>query len=94
MAAAPDLGIVTVFDGIPPLPSFRIIDLRSTTIEPELHAEAKSPEQAAESALGMKLVRAGHPRNLVCRVYWQDAASTNMVRLYSKVLHPASHASG
>ncbi|SMQ63363.1 hypothetical protein SAMN06295905_0802 [Devosia lucknowensis] len=74
------------------MPSFRIIDLRSGTISPELHAEAKSPEMAAETALGLKLVRAGHPRNLVCRVYWQDANNTNMVRLYSKSEHARSSA--
>lgn len=66
------------------MPSFRIIDLRTPTVEAELHADAKSPELAAEHALGLKLVRAGHPRNLVCRVYWQEATNTNMVRLYSK----------
>ena len=69
------------------VPSFRIIDLRTGTIEPEQHADAKSPEQAAEQVLGLKLFRAGHPRNLVCRVYWQDANNTNMVRLYSKSEH-------
>lgn len=47
---------------------------------------------AAETALGLKLVRAGHPRNLVCRVYWQDANNTNMVRLYSKSEHARSSA--
>lgn len=70
------------------LPTFRIIDLRSGTIEPELHTEARSPEEAAEHVLGLQLVRAGHPRNLVCRVYWQDATTvTNMVRLYSRSMH-------
>ncbi|MBJ3785502.1 hypothetical protein [Devosia sediminis] len=70
------------------MPSFKIIDLRSGIIEPEVHTEARSPEMAAEQALGLKLVRAGNPRNLVCRVYWQEATNTNMVRLYSKSEHP------
>jgi hypothetical protein len=67
------------------VPVFRIIDLRTGVIEPEQHVEARSPEQAAETALGMKLVRSGHARSLVCRVYWKDANNTNMVRLYTKV---------
>lgn len=70
------------------MPIFRVIDLRSEVLAQELHAEAKSPEMAAEKALGMKLVRAGNPRNLVCRVYWQDATNTNMVRLYSRSIRP------
>ena len=67
------------------MPNFRIIDLRTEVVEPEQRIEARSPEQAAESALGIKLVRSGHARSLVCRVYWDDANNTNMVRLYSKV---------
>jgi hypothetical protein len=67
------------------MPNFRIIDLRSDVVEPEQRIEARSPEQAAETALGIKLVRSGHARSLVCRVYWDDANNTNMVRLYSKV---------
>jgi hypothetical protein len=67
------------------VPIFRIIDLRTGIIEPETQVEARSPEQAAENALGLKLVRSGHARTLVCRVYWNDANNTNMVRLYSKV---------
>lgn len=67
------------------MPVFRIIDLRTGVIEPEQRVEARSPEQAAENALGIKLVRSGHARSLVCRVYWDDANNTNMVRLYTKV---------
>lgn len=67
------------------MPVFRIIDLRSEIVEPEQQVEARSPEQAAENALGLKLVRSGHARSLVCRVYWNDANNTNMVRLYTKV---------
>ena len=62
------------------MPIFRVIDLRTEVIEAELHAEAKSPEMAAEKALGLKLVRAGNPRNLVCRVYWQDEKGGNVNR--------------
>ena len=71
------------------MPSFRIIDLRTGIVEPEKQIEARTPEQAAENALGLKLVRSGHSRSLVCRVYWNDANNTNMVRLYTKV---AQHA--
>lgn len=67
------------------LPTFRVIDLRTGIVEPELKIEARSPEQAAENALGLKLVRSGHARSLVCRVYWDDANNTNMVRLYTTV---------
>lgn len=67
------------------MPTFRIIDLRTGIVEPEQKVEARSPEQAAENALGLKLVRSGHARSLVCRVYWDDANNTNMVRLYTKV---------
>lgn len=70
------------------MPTFRIVDLRADVVESEIHAEARSPETAAEKALGLKLVRAGNPRNLICRVYWEDAPNINMVRLYSRSEHP------
>lgn len=70
------------------MPQFRIVDLRSGVGESEINVEGKSPEHAAETALGMKLVRSGHPRGLVCRVYWSDADNTNMVRLYTRVTEP------
>ncbi|MBO9590863.1 hypothetical protein [Devosia sp.] len=65
------------------MPLFRVIDLRSGTIEPENLVDARSPEDAALQALGEKGVRGGQNRNrLICRVYWSQDGQTNMVRLY------------
>jgi hypothetical protein len=66
------------------LAKFRVIDLRSQTIEAEHLVDAHSPEAAAERALGEKTVRGQRGQNtLLCRVYWQDSnGPTNMVRLY------------
>lgn len=65
------------------MPQFRVIDLRSGTIEPESVVDARSPEDAALQALGEKGVRGGQNRNrLICRVYWSQDGQTNMVRLY------------
>lgn len=65
------------------MPLFRVIDLRSGTIEPESLVDARSPEDAALQALGEKGVRGGQNRNrLICRVYWSQDGQTNMVRLY------------
>jgi len=69
------------------LPEFRVIDLRTAVIEPEAAVEAKSPEEAAEKALGIKALRSGVPKHLVCRVYWVTNGTTNMVRLYSQSNH-------
>lgn len=70
------------------MPEFRVIDLRANTIVPEIKVEAKSPEEAAEKALGVMLVRSGLPKTLACRVYWTEGGQTNMVRLYGQ---PANH---
>lgn len=70
------------------MPTYKIVDLRHGLID----ADAKivegvsTPEIAAETALGLHLVRSGAQKDLVARVYWQTPGSpTNMVRLYSKV---------
>jgi hypothetical protein len=70
------------------LAEFRVIDLRSKVIQPEQTVEANSPEQASEIALGVRGVRSGKPKNLICRVYWQEVGKTNMVRLYTVSAHP------
>lgn len=66
---------------------YRVIDLRSAVIEPEaVLVDATSPENAAETILGIKLVRSGAKAQLCARVYWQNPSQpTNMVRLYSEV---------
>lgn len=65
------------------LPQYRVIDVRSCTIEPQHMVEARSPEEAALRSLGEHVVRGGQSRNrLVCRVYWIHERQTNMVRLY------------
>lgn len=64
---------------------YRIIDV--TIDRPEVFVEAKSPEAAALTALGIELVRSGSRQALRARVYWQNNAGDpmNMVRLYGKV---------
>lgn len=65
------------------MPQFRVIDVRSETIEPERIVDARSPEEAAFQALGEKGIRGGQNRNrLICRVYWSQEGQTNMVRIY------------
>lgn len=65
------------------MPQFRVIDLRSETIEPARIVDARSPEEAALLALGERGIRGGQNRNrLICRVYWGQEGQTNMVRLY------------
>ena len=67
---------------------FRVIDLRTGVIEPEIVVEAQSPEEAAQRALGIKAFRSGVPKHLVCRVYWVSNGTTNMVRLYKASAYP------
>ena len=66
------------------LTAFRIIDLRATTIQPEIERHADSPEKAAEEHFGMRLFRSGKKADLVCRIYWHSREDLNMVRLYSR----------
>lgn len=63
---------------------YTVIDCRAAVISPEHTIKARSPEEAAMTALGQPLARGGHHRDLVCRVYWHNAGQKNMVRLYSK----------
>lgn len=72
------------------MPTFRIIDLRSDSPEAEHVVSDTSPESAAGAALGLALVRAGSPSRLVCKVYWQSANDTNMVRLYQALSDDAA----
>lgn len=67
------------------MPTYRVVDMRPDTAR-EFHAIARSPEKAASDALQINLVRSGVPRNLICRVYWNDDESTqlNVVRLYRR----------
>lgn len=67
------------------MPVFRVIDLRQVLVAPERQVEAKSPEEAAELALGLRVFRGGARDSLVCRVYWESNGNLNMVRLYSEV---------
>ncbi|QYO78878.1 hypothetical protein [Devosia salina] len=69
---------------------FRIIDLRTGIIEPEVTVKSISPEKAAEEALGVQVVRSGKPKHLVCRIYWTTNGTTNMIRFYSQTAHPHS----
>jgi hypothetical protein len=63
---------------------FRVVDLTSEQVRPDVLVDALSPEDAVEQALGLKVVRSGFRRNLVARVYWQTAnAPLSMVRLYT-----------
>ena len=68
--------------------TFRVVDLRSTVIDPsERLVEANTAEAAASIILGIDLVR-GSSKNArpVARVYWRDTAEmTNMVRLYARL---------
>lgn len=64
---------------------YRIVDLTDKTIHPDsLTVEVTGPpELAAKKALGIKVVRGGNRRDLVARVYWQNAGyPMTMVRLY------------
>lgn len=65
---------------------YQIVDLRSETAKPIAVSGRLTAEEAGSRALNMKLVRAGHPRRLVCKAYWSEAGGQrNMVRLYQPV---------
>ena len=64
--------------------TFQVFDLRPATPTPPVEVQAASPEDAARQVLGQDVVRGGLPRDLVARVYWQNAGGKSMVRLYSK----------
>ncbi|MDB5473983.1 MAG: hypothetical protein JWP99_1286 [Devosia sp.] len=68
--------------------AYRVVNLR---VDPSTAAEfiiegARTPEDAAREALGLRLIRSGSKRDLAARVYWQHVGQPlNMVRLYTKV---------
>ena len=67
------------------MPQYRVVDLRSNVIQPRdiFVADAITPEDAVEKALGVAAVRTGHIQDLVARVYWQIGSKpVNMARLY------------
>ena len=65
---------------------YRVIDLRTGDAAPnETIVEARSPEAAAQGALGLELVRSGPKHELRARVYFQhDGQPVSMVRLYAR----------
>lgn len=67
---------------------FQVVDLRGDEISAIVVVEgATSPEEAARQVLGINVYRSGSRRDLVARVYWQNATGPkNMVRLYSKAM--------
>lgn len=65
--------------------TYRVVDMRPEAT-PDIEAIARSPEKAASEALHMTLVRSGTAKNLICRVYWTDDATSqlNVIRLYTR----------
>lgn len=62
---------------------YRVVDLRSGNVEPEQVVDARSPEEAAFLALGIKGVQGGqNPTRLFCEVHWSDGGQTHLVTLY------------
>jgi hypothetical protein len=65
--------------------SFRVVDLRTDNPDAvDIIIEGvRSPEEAAQQALGLRVVRSGSKKDLVARVYWQQVGQPlTMVRLY------------
>jgi hypothetical protein len=69
------------------LQQFRIVDVSGATISPSSPIlKALSPEAAAREHFGFEVVRSGHRKDLVARVYWQlSNQPMSMVRMYRKV---------
>ncbi|MDP2782006.1 MULTISPECIES: hypothetical protein, partial [Devosia] len=66
---------------------YRVVDLTTDEIRPDIHVTSWCPEAAAEIALGLKLVRSGNKPNLAARVYCQGKdGMVSMVRLYRTVV--------
>ena len=68
--------------------AYRVVDLRvdSNTPGDVIIEGARTPEDAAREALGLKLIRSGSKRDLAARVYWQHSGQPlNMERRYTKV---------
>lgn len=66
---------------------FEVVDLRTDVITASTFIEGvSSPEEAAQRALGIKVIRSGARGDLVARVYWQASlgSARNMVRVYAK----------
>jgi hypothetical protein len=65
--------------------SFRVVDLRTDNPDAvDIIIEGvRSPEEAAQQVLGLRVVRSGSKKDLVARVYWQQVGQPlTMVRLY------------
>jgi hypothetical protein len=63
--------------------SYRVVDLTGDEPWPEHYVRARSPEVAAEKALGLTLVRSGRRSALAAKVYWEaPGEAVSMVRLY------------
>jgi hypothetical protein len=68
--------------------TYRVVDLRTNIIAPTetTVTTARSPEDAVRQVLGLEVVRSGHRKDLVARVYWQPVGQpVTMVRLYGRV---------
>ena len=68
--------------------TYRVIDVRTDVIDSAeiTISGARSPEDAVRHALGLEVVRSGHRKDLVARVYWQPTGQpVTMVRLYTRV---------
>jgi hypothetical protein len=66
---------------------FTIIDCRLPIVSEPLSVTAYNPEDAARQALSLELMRSGLPKEMVCRVYWQEGERKSMVRLYRRSAH-------
>lgn len=69
--------------------TYRVIDMRTDAPAPAetLVDGVRSPEEAVRQALGIDVVRSGHRRDLVARVYWQSTGQpVTMVRLYRRLI--------
>lgn len=68
--------------------TYRVVDLRTDAIDPTetIVETARSPEDAGRQVLGVDVVRSGHRKDLVARVYWQPMGQpVTMVRLYGRI---------
>lgn len=68
--------------------TYRVLDMRASVSDAtEITIEsARSPEEAVRQALDTDVVRSGHRRDIVARVYWQPQGQPiTMVRLYRRV---------
>lgn len=70
---------------IPMSKSFKVVDLGNENAEHLVSAQ--TPEEAAQSAIGVPLTRSGTAKNLRAKVYWQTSPQQPLlvVRLYERV---------